>query len=160
MCSDLNLALFSSTVMPHIGSLAMLILTSSFYFNCYLVKNQVTIINEEFQLCFASSSNFSNLNLAIFSVAELLTTVSELIAIAPAANIGFISPTAATGIMTVLYMNAQNRLELIFFMVFLLNSTPSATSLKSSLIRTIPPVSFAMSVPLPIAMPMSDWASQ
>jgi hypothetical protein len=44
---------------------------------------------------------FSNLNLANFSVAELVTTVNELIAMAPAANIRFINPIAATGIMTV-----------------------------------------------------------
>ena len=40
--------------------------------------------------------------MANFNVAELLTTVSELIAIAPAANIGFSSPKAATGIITAL----------------------------------------------------------
>src|SRR3990170_6401050 len=97
MYSDLSLADFSSTVMPHIGSLAMSVFTSSLY------------------------------SLSSLRVAELPTTNSELKAMAPAAQMGLIdmpkgtSMPAATGIETVLYMNAQNRFCLIFFIVALLS---------------------------------------
>src|SRR4030066_741661 len=88
------------------------------------ILNHAHLHLHHFLVC---SFSFSNLKADNFNNAELETTVSELMAIAPAANIGFINPTAATGIITVLYMNAQNRLELIFVIVFLLNSTASAT---------------------------------
>ena len=61
----------------------------------------------------------------------------------------------ATGIPKILYIKAQNRFSLIFFMVFLLSFTAFATSLKSLLIRTISADSMATSVPRPMAIPIS-----
>ena len=94
---------------------------------------------------------------------ELPTTVTELIAIATAANIGNHpnNPTPskgtkappATGINPVLYAKAQKRFCLIFETVFLPNSSDIATSRTSPFINIIPPVSLATSVPDPIVYP-------
>src|SRR4030065_1908803 len=74
------------------------------------ILNHAHLHLHHFLVC---SFSFSNLKADNFNNAELETTVSELMALSPAANIGVINPTAATGIITVLYMNAQNRLEVI-----------------------------------------------
>ncbi len=94
---------------------------------------------------------------------EFPTTVTELIAIASAANIGnhpnIPTPSSGTkappaiGINPVLYANAQNKFCFIFVTVFFPSSNAIDTSLTSPFIRIIPPVSFATSVPEPIAIP-------
>ena len=84
---------------------------------------------------------------------EFVTTVTELIAIANPASIGSqpntpnprigTSAPAAIGIKPVLYANAQNKFCFIFETVLLPKSSAVTTSLISSLISIIPPVSFA-----------------
>src|SRR5213594_1997277 len=58
-----------------------------------------------------------------------------------------------------LYTNAQRRFCFILLTVALLKSRALGTSVRSSLMRIIPPVSFATSVPLPMAIPTSAAAS-
>ncbi len=66
---------------------------------------------------------------------------------------------AAIGIKPVLYANAQNRFCFIFETVLFPKSNAVTTSLISSLISMIPPVSLATSVQEPIAIPKSALAN-
>ena len=58
-----------------------------------------------------------------------------------------------------MYAKAQNKFSLIFLIVALLNSIAVGTSIKSLCINTISADSIATSVPVPIAIPISAWAS-
>ena len=62
---------------------------------------------------------------------------------------------AAIGIKIVLYANAQKMFSLILLITFLENCTAATTFSKSPSIITISPLSIAISVPLPMATPMS-----
>src|SRR3712207_2676999 len=85
----------------------------------------------------------------------LLTTETELIAIAKPAIIGFNKPPAAKGIPKVLYKKAQNKFCFMFFMVAWLKSKASIIPKRLFFINTISALSIAISVPPPMAIPKS-----
>ena len=86
------------------------------------------------------------------------TTNSEEIDIAPAAYIGAKFPLAATGMQTMLYKNAQTKLDLIIFVVFFEILIASRAAFRDGLIKVISAAAIAVSVPDPMAILKSDLA--
>ena len=96
------------------------------------------------------------------SLSAFVRTDTELSDIAAAARIGFSSGPpkrykipAATGIPAVLYAKAQNKFSLMLRIVARESAIAVGTSIRSLRIRTMSADSIAMSVPEPIAIPMS-----
>jgi len=67
---------------------------------------------------------------AFLRKSEFVTTEMLEIAIAPEAKIGLIHPIMATGIKTILYAKAQNKLSLIVFIVCLDSLIAETTDIK------------------------------
>jgi len=70
-----------------------------------------------------------------FKLKELVTTDTELKAMAAPAIIGLSRPKAAKGMPIILYINAQKRFCLIFLIVLLDSFMAVGIALKSPLIR-------------------------
>jgi hypothetical protein len=71
-----------------------------------------------------------------------------------------ISKPAAIGINITLYANAQNKFSRTLDIVFLLIGIPATAFNKSPLMSMMSPDSIATSVPVPIAIPTSDFVNE
>lgn len=100
------------------------------------------------------------LYLNLFNLRAFRTTETDENAIAPAEKAGLNNPNAAKGIPMELYINAQKRFCLIFRSVALDSSMALAAFLRSPFTITKSPVSIAISVPVPIAIPTSALARE
>ena len=92
------------------------------------------------------------------SLSELLTTLTELNAIAAAAIMGLRTPKAASGIPTTLYANAQKKFCLMVRSVADESLMACTSFRRSPFMIVMSAVSIAISVPVPIAMPTSACA--
>ena len=98
--------------------------------------------------------------LANFSRRALDTTVTEEKAMAVPAIIGLRRPAAANGIPIQLKIRAQKRFCLILVKVLRLKLIACTNELRSLRTKTISAASTAMSVPDPMAKPISAVARQ